>query len=280
MSNKTLELIAKLLAAAEGAATEAEADRFNDQAQQIAARNSIDVAHALHLKRSKESTVPIQRGIVIGVPGTEGLKTLVNLYLGVAAANDIRCLIAQNSTRVYAIGYEEDIDVSEALYGSLVTQMTGFVTAYRKEDVWKKEEVWAEGWYSTRRQMQIPGRWKQINWRAARLNFQQGFAERIAGRLFEVTYETRAQRIKEEKEQAALSGADDSNPGTALVLASKGDQVRKAYRERTKGMRSHWDGSLGGQRSHKARRAGASAAENARLGSATPLPGARKGIEQ
>jgi hypothetical protein len=278
MSNNTLELIAKLLAAAEGAATEEEADAFNARAMQIAASDSIDLAHARHLKQSKESTVPVQRSIVIGVPGTEGMKTLVNLYLGIAEANDLRCLIATNNTRVYAVGYPEDIDVSEALYASLVTQMTGFVTAYRKEGTWKKEEVWAEGWYSTRRQIYIPGRYKQINWRGARLNFQQGFADRVSGRLYEVQRETRRQRIAEEQKTKAAPG-DTTAPGTALVLSSKKEAINAVYDKQSKGKGSY-NGGISGQRSSHSRQAGSAAADRARLGSGTPLPGARKGIDR
>jgi hypothetical protein len=277
MSNNTLELVAKLLAQAEGAGTEHEADAFNEAAQRIAASNSIDVAMARHYNQSKQSTKPIQRSIIIGVPGTEGLKTLVHLYLGIAAANDIECLIAHNSTRVYAIGFEEDIDVSEALYASLVTQMTTFVTAFKKEGSWRDEQVWADGWYSTRRHIFIPGRVKPINWRAARLNFQTGYANRIAARLFEVHLETRRQRITEEKARIAEQN-DTTAPGTELVLASKRLAVHEMYEKEPKTRRS-WNGSLNGQRSSAARQAGAAAADRASFGAQTPLAGQRKGIE-
>jgi hypothetical protein len=271
MSNNTLELIAKLLAKAEGSTTDQERDTYNEKAQQIAAANSIDVAKARHLKQSKES-------IVIGVPGTEGLKTLVNLYLGIAKANDLECLMAHNSTRVYAIGFEEDIDVTDAMYASLITQMTTAVAAFKKDGSWREEEVWAEGWYSTRRQMYIRGRMKRINWRGARLNFQDAFAKRISNRLYEVQCETRRRRIAEEMLTPEAQSTGVAFSGTALVLASKREAVTEAYNKAPKS-RASWSGSVNGQSSSSARQAGRTAADRASLGSSTSLSGARKGIE-
>jgi hypothetical protein len=274
----TLELIAKLLAKAEGATTEAEAATYNEKAQQIATSYSLDIAKARHVNRNKQATKPEQRSIVIGVRGTEGLKTLINLYLGIAAANDLRCLIGSN--RVYAIGFPEDIDITGALYASLVTQMTGFVEDYRLEGTWKSEEVFTEVWkngYSD------GGQYRKINWRTARLNFQNGFAGRIASRLLEARAEEQRRRIAEEDRAQILDdgvAADEAppsdEPGTELVLADKREQVREFYDSVPKG-RGGWNG---GASTHAggSSRAGASAANRARLGSGTPLGGARKGI--
>lgn len=281
-----LELIAKLLAQAEGAGTEAEKMIFTAKAQQLATVNGIDVARARYLNTSKQKTTPEQQSIIIGVPGTEGLKTLVNLYLGIAHANDLRCLIAHNSTRVYAIGFAEDISVSKAIYASLVTQMTGLVEEYKNDGAWREEKVWTEVW--KRGLGSDGGAWRNISWRTARLEFQMGFGDRIAGRLFEAKRQAEKQRIAEEVEAEAEYASDDPpaaqrdvGPSTALVLASKREQIKQYYdNEVTKG-RGHYSSRSGSNvTSRGAQRAGYAAANRAKLGASTPLGGARKGISQ
>jgi hypothetical protein len=273
MSN-TLELIAKLLAQGENAGTEEEAAVFTAKAQQIAAANSIDLAKARHLTISKQKTIPVQCTIIIGVKGTEGLATLVELYLGIAHANDIRCLICPSSTRVYAYGFAEDIDVSEAMYASLLTQMTVLVAEFKKRGDWKKETVWAKGWYSSRRQMEIPGRYKPISWRSARINFQAGFGQRIASRLAKARYEVEHTRVQKEE-----TSHDTTEPGTAVVLASKRQAVDDLIAPGLKMARGSYKGSRDSARySSSARASGYAAGGKAKIGSAAPLGGAKKAI--
>lgn len=211
----TLDRIAKLLNQAENASTEAEAAVFMAKAQQLATINSIDLARARHITKSKEKTVPIQRTIRIGLQGTKGLRTQTDLYLGIARANDIRCTIASNATCIFAYGFAEDIDVSEALYASLVVQMAGFVEAYRQSGEWKKETAWVddrivyldgEGKPCSERyawdKRWVPGHSKPVTWLTARLNFQDGFANRIGSRLSEAKWNEEFRQIKAEKERA------------------------------------------------------------------------------
>lgn len=202
-----LELIAKLLAQAEGkGVTEAEAEAFNIAAQRIATANSVDLAKARNMMVAKERTLPVQREIVIGVKHTVGMRTLVDLYLGIADANDVRCLIAHNATRVYAYGYAEDIDVSEALYASLLTQMTEFVAQYKAEGSWADETVYIKGYHD---HGWHPGGHKQISWRTARLNFQEGFANRIKARLMSAKREEEQRQRGLDRERAARPHLDD-----------------------------------------------------------------------
>lgn len=195
-----LERIAKLLAQAENAGTEAEAATFMEKAQQLATTYSVDLAKARHCTKSKEKTLPVQRTVHIGLPRARGLRTLVDLYLGIAAANDIRCTIAHNATRVYAVGFAEDLDVAEAVYASLVTQQAKFVDEFRKTGEWKNETVWCEnavdswGYRS--------GAYKPQTWVTARLNFQDAFASRIRRRLMDAKY-AEEQRIKDAEAEAA-----------------------------------------------------------------------------
>lgn len=194
-----LERIAKLLNQAENAGTDAEAAVFMAKAQTLATTYSVDLAKARHATKAKERTVPIQRDIYIGKAGTKGLRTLVDLYLGIAAANDIRVTIAHNATRVYGVGFAEDLDIAEALYASLVTQQAKFADEFKKQGDWREEKVYIEsydrwGWKT--------GEWKQQTWLTARLNFQDAFASRIRTRLREAK-RAEEQRITDAEAEAA-----------------------------------------------------------------------------
>lgn len=305
MAQDYLELIAKLLAQAEGAGTAEEKAVFTAKAQQLATSNSIDLARARYVNVKKQTTTPEQRSIVIGVPGTEGLRTLVSLYSGVAAANDLKCLYAHNSTRVYAHGFPEDIDVSQAMYASLLTQMTDLVQQYKDEGSWRELEVYTEVWRNGFRD----GAYRKINWRTARLEFQNGFASRIAHRLYDAKRDAEMQRLAEERERATqkmydpryiagVSREDDfmsdaewfekmgpvreagdtTNPGTALVLAQKHEQVDKFYQSKLPKRVGTYGGGNSNVRASAARRAGVAAANRANIGSRTAFSGQRKGI--
>lgn len=192
-----LERIAKLLAQAENAGTEAEAATFMEKAQSLATTYSVDLAKARHMTKSKEKTLPVQRTVHIGEARSKGLRTLVDLYLGIASANDIRCTIAHNATRVYAVGFAEDLDIAEAVYASLVTQQAKFADEFRRNGDWKREEVYhaPKSWWDN-------GEWKPQTWLTARLNFQDAFASRIRGRLMDAKW-VEESRIKDAEAEAA-----------------------------------------------------------------------------
>ena len=190
-----LEKIAKLLNQAENAATEAEAAVFMAKAQQLATTHSVDLAHARHATKVKERTVPVQRTIHIGDRGARGLRTLVDLYLGIAAANDITCTIAHNATKVYACGFAEDIDVSEALFASLLTQQAKAADEFKRSGAWLEEKVWSDTSWG----------YKPQTWLTARLNFQEAFASRVGTRLWQAKHEAeRALKDAEAQQRARL----------------------------------------------------------------------------
>jgi hypothetical protein len=191
-----LEKIAKLLNQAENAGTPEEADVFMAKAQQLATVYSVDLAKARHATKSKEKTVPEQRTIHIGEPRSRGLRTLVDLYLGIAAANDIECTIAHNATRVYGVGFKEDLDISEALYASLVTQQARAVEDFKINGEWRGEKIWVEG-----KTWRDSGEYKPQTWLTARLNFQDAYASRIRSRLREAKW-SEEQRIKQAEADA------------------------------------------------------------------------------
>uniref|UniRef100_UPI000A029FD4 DUF2786 domain-containing protein n=1 Tax=Mycobacterium avium TaxID=1764 RepID=UPI000A029FD4 len=129
--DKMLARIAALLRQAEGTDNSHEADAFMSAAQRLATAASIDLAVARsHSAQRSAAQAPTQRTITIGAAGSKGLRTYVQLFVLIAAANDVRCDVASNSTFVYAYGFAEDIDASHALYASLVVQMVRASDAY------------------------------------------------------------------------------------------------------------------------------------------------------
>lgn len=265
-----LDRIAKLLNQAENAGTEAEAAAFMEKAQQLATVYSVDLAKARHATKAKERTVPVQRTIVIGEPRSRGLRTLVDLYLGIANANDIKVTIAHNATRVYAVGFKEDLDISEALYASLVTQQAKAVDYFKRHGEWKNEKVWIESsnWGY--------GGWKPQTWLTARLNFQEAFASRIRNRLATAKYEEE-ERLKAE-DTVQETEAIDSAPGAALVLVEKREAVAEAYAPLLRQARGSYRGGTSGASSDSGRSAGRAAADKARLGGNASIGGARGAI--
>src|SRR2546428_665524 len=103
--DKMLSRIAALLRQAEGTDNPHEAEAFMTAAQRLATASSIDLAVARsHSANRSAAQAPTQRTITIGEAVTRGLRTYVQLFVLIAAANDVRCDIASNSTFVYAYG--------------------------------------------------------------------------------------------------------------------------------------------------------------------------------
>lgn len=241
--DRMLARIAALLRQAEGTDNPHEAEAFMTAAQRLATATSIDLAVArAHSATRTAAQVPTQRTITIGDPGSRGLRTYVQLFAGIAAANDVRCDVASNSTLVYAYGFAEDIDASHALYASLIVQMVRACDAYL-----------------------ATGAHRPTATITARLNFQLAFGTRIA------------QRLGEARDQACREATADRRaaPGTALALRNKEVELRSHYRSESKA-RGRWRAtSASAGYSSSARRAGDRAGRQARLGAAPELPGAR-----
>lgn len=203
-----LEKIAKLLNQAENAGTEAEAATFMAKAQSLASAHSIDLARARHATKAKERTVPVQRTIHIGERGTRGLRTICDLYLNIAAANDIRVTISHDATRVYAVGFAEDLDISEALFASLQVQQANALAVFKADASWKAEKVFHEG-----KSYWDMGEWKPQTWLTARLNFQDAYAARIGTRLSDAKWrEEKRQRDLDAERARRPHLTDDAQP--------------------------------------------------------------------
>lgn len=284
--DRSLERIAALLAQAEGTDNEAEAAAFMEAAQRLATLRGVDLARARSHTKAKESTKPEQRTVLIGKAGTRGLRTLVDLYLGIARANDVKVTIAHNATRVYAHGYAEDIDMAERLYTSLVIQMVTASQAFIKSGAHKQDTVQQRVKVKTDR-LDWNGRpmydfqWQRrpVSALTARLEFQSAFSKRIESRLAATKMQAEAEAIKENDLADSTLGEDaEGATGTALVLADKRDEVEKFYKHVNPRLRGSYRGHTSGAFSASSRNAGRSAADNARLSGSQALPGARKGL--
>jgi hypothetical protein len=166
----------------------------------------------------------------------------VQLFAGIAAANDVRCDVAANSTFVYAYGFAEDIDASHALYASLVVQMVRSCDAYL-----------------------ATGAHRPTPTITARLNFQLAFGVRIGQRLADARDEAK----REVTESRTVA------PGTAIALRNKEVELRDHYRTQSKARGTWRATSATAGYSSAARRAGDRAGRAARLGGSPELPGAR-----
>ncbi|MCW2688462.1 MAG: hypothetical protein JWR37_3352 [Mycobacterium sp.] len=241
--DKMLSRIAALLRQAEGTDNEHEAEAFMAAAQRLATATSIDLAVARsHAAQRSPAQTPLQRTITIGAAGTKGLRTYVQLFAVIAAANDVKCDVASNSTFVYAYGFAEDIDASHALYASLVVQMVRASDAYIAS-----------------------GAHRPTATITARLNFQLAFGARVGLRLTQARDETQREATKGRGRQ----------PGTAIALRDKEIELKSFYREASQA-RGTWQAARASAGySSSARRAGDRAGRRARLGNNPELSRAR-----
>lgn len=246
--DKMLARIAALLRQAEGTDNTHEAEAFMAAAQRLATATSIDLAVARsHTDRRSAAQTPTQRTISIGTAGAKGLRTYVQLFVGIAAANDVRCDVASNSTFVYAYGFAEDIDASQALYASLVVQMVRASDAYTSS-----------------------GAHRPTPTITARLNFQLAFGARIGQRLAETREQVR-QQASQDRERPA---------GTAIALRDKDIELHDYYRSASRARGAWRASSASAGYSSAARRAGDRAGRRARLGAGPELSSARTALDR
>ncbi|MFC7447238.1 DUF2786 domain-containing protein [Rhodococcus daqingensis] len=249
-SEKMLARIGGLLRQAESTTNPHEAQAFMEAAQRLATATSIDLAVARsHTSRREQRVTPTQRVIAIGEIGKKGLRTYVHLFVSIAAANDVQCDVAHNSTQVFAYGFGTDIDACEALYSSLLVQMVRASDAFIKS-----------------------GAHRPVAGVTARLNFQLAFAARIGERLATAKKAAEADAVRADQ-------AGTEHAGTALVLRDKQLELSDFYRQ-TSQARGTWRGSKAtAGHSSTARRAGDRAGRAARLGHAPELAAATKQLE-
>ena len=246
--DKMLARIAALLRQAEGTDNSHEAEAFMAAAQRLATATSIDLAVARsHAAKRTAAQEPVQRTITIGTAGTRGLRTYVQLFVVIAAANDVKCDVASNSTFVYGYGFAEDIDASHALYASLVVQMVRASDAYI-----------------------AIGAHRPTPTITARLNFHLAFGARIGQRLSQAREQARQEATKDRR----------SRPGTAIALRDKDIELKDFYRQASQA-RGTWRATTAtAGYSSSARRAGDRAGRRARLGNSPELASARSALDK
>jgi hypothetical protein len=245
--DKMLARIAALLRQAEGTDNPHEAEAFMTAAQRLATATSIDLAVARsHAATRTKAQEPVQRTITIGNAGARGLRTYVQLFAVIAAANDVQVDVASNSAFVYAYGFVEDIDTSHALYASLLMQMVRASEAYIGT-----------------------GAHRPTPTITARLNFQLAFGARVGQRLA---------RARDEAKQEVSTRA--AAPGTAIALRNKEIELKDFYRRESKA-RGTWQAQRAtAGYSSSARQAGDRAGRRARLGRSPELPNSRTPLER
>lgn len=208
--DRTLERIAALLNQAEGTDNPAEREAFMKKAQTLATIHSIDMARARSHTRSKENSTPIQRTIKVGERREHGRLVRIDLFLGIARANDLKMTISHDRTRVYAHGFEEDVNTTEALYASLVIQMADESEKFLAKDEWRNDTVY--------RKKRVKDRWGDtyddwgyfpVSKQTARSEFQAAFASQIESRLMVAKREAEAKVIDEEKRRKAQPHLDE-----------------------------------------------------------------------
>lgn len=247
--DKMLARIAALLRQAEGTDNAHEAEAFMAAAQRLATATSIDLAVARsHSAERSKAQAPVQKTITIGNAGTRGLRTYVQLFAVIAAANDVKCDVASNSSFVYAYGFTEDIDTTHALYASLVMQMVAASNRYIES-----------------------GAHRPTPTITARLNFQLAFGSRIGQRLTQAREETQREALRQDRK---------NRPGTAIALRDKDLELRSFYSQESKARGTWRATSATAGYSSAARRAGDRAGRRARLGPGTELPGARAAVDR
>ena len=348
-SERTLERIAALLNQAEGTNNLAEREAFMKKAQQLATIHSIDMARARQHTRSKENSTPIQRTVTVGERREHGRLVRIDLFLGIARANDLRMTISHDRTRVYAHGFEEDINTSEALYASLVVQMASEAEAFLEQGGWKKDTVYRKK--RVKVDSYYGGTYSEDQWghfpvpkQTARSEFQAAFSSQIESRLLVAKREAETNIIEDEQRRKALphldefgslsgqfkswyeienfykfgedrefdreltellldpdsdfakeavvgfkeflAGQQDSDPGTALVLVKKAEEIQGFYEKKNPHLfknnrrRGGYGGYQSNAYSNTARSAGREAGRNAQIGSRSSLGGSRKAIGQ
>ncbi|WP_343577750.1 hypothetical protein [Mycobacterium sp.] len=181
------------------------------KAQELSTRYSIDfVAARAWAAFKKHASQPLTcQAVTIGPPGERGLACSVELCCEIARANNLKCDIAFNSTEVVLFGFQEDIDLTLKLSGSLLTQMVTASENYLATGEYKSEPVWHEVAKTVDYGHGYDRRYKKwelspLSKVTARINFQEAYASQIGNRLSDTKAATEVE-------------VESEHPGTALV---------------------------------------------------------------
>jgi putative metallohydrolase (TIGR04338 family) len=241
VADDTIAKIAKVLRQAERAANEHERAAFLAKAQSLATQHSVAFAVArAHTALEERRDEPVEETVVIGQRKRRGLARYVKLLLNIAEANDLKCLISQDSTKVYLYGFRDDIQIARALYESVLVQMVTDCERYLRES---EPEL-------------------DVATITRRLAFYEGYALRIGQRLL---------RAREKAREQAVTTADPRlSESTAVAIRAKEIEVSDHFAEvlRKQNIRGSWRGGRlsSAESAISSYVAGGAAADRARLG--------------
>jgi hypothetical protein len=201
VDQRMLDRVRALLAKAESTDFPEEADAFTAKAQELMARHRID--HVLLVAATGKRDQPLTRRVSIDNP-YEAPKTL--LLQVVAEANNCRAVWAKRFGFTTIVGFPADLDATELLFTSLLTQATRAMTRAKPS----------------------PDRYGRNTTRSFRQSFLTAYASRIGERLSATTESV-------DREMTASTGTVDLLP----VLAAREDAVRDAFEKQFPDLASH-----------------------------------------
>lgn len=203
--SKALDRLSKLIAQADNAGTDAERETYMARAVEMSAAVGVEltVARAHHAAKRRE--LPVKDHKVQVSPWAAKpihRQAMMDLFLAIAEAHDIQCLIGGGNYTAYCAGFPSDIELAEKLFGALSLQMV------READAAIKRGDQKSGYYP-------------VDGRVYRRYFYESFTARISGRL----YAARRKEIERIDEKSGQSG------GTELVLRNKSAEVTALHKE-------------------------------------------------
>lgn len=270
MATDILSTIAKILNQAENATTEEEAALFFERAQSLGTKYSIELATARsHIAKLQDREQPVVETVHIGERGQHNLAVFCELFSGIGRTNDVVFNYAHNSTYVVAFGMPSDIELTRAIYASVVQQMMQMAVEFIREGSYKNE--------TDRRYNKRTGLWynKPVDARVAKRNFYQAFSRRITQRLSTARRKAREEIIEHDREEHGEN--NEGQTGTELVLVGKSLEVSDFYKQKSTA-RGTWKGSQSTYRSAAGSNAGHAAGDRASLTGGRALNGGRKAI--
>lgn len=215
----TIAKIGKLLRQAEGTSNEHERDAFLARAQSLATRHSVALAVArASVARTEQRETPVFERIVLGESGKRSLARYVQLMSVVRAANDLSMTISGGNTAVTLYGFASDIEVTKALYASLVVQMIADGDRYLRSGAHRAEAVHGA---------------------TARAAFYEAWTARVGQRL----REARERQVRETV-AAERAAAGSARTSTELAIRAKEIEVVDFFqgKMREHNVRGTWRG--------------------------------------
>jgi hypothetical protein len=207
-----LDVVRKLLAKAEGAATEAEAEAYNAMARKLITEHGIDVAVLAADGNGPADAIGGTRIAITDPYSPEKARLLA----WIATALGCRAVLHERNRRNVAaitiFGHESDRARIELLYTSLLLQASTWLSTVRP--------AFTPAGLSELRQY---GRTESVA--AYRRSWLHGYATEVHRRL------VAAQEAAVAHRDATTSQAGTGGPSTALVLADRSALVDRAYAE-------------------------------------------------